>query len=96
MEITNFKSLVDFLLTNIANPLVVLVVALALVYFLAGVLKYLKPSAGDNEREEARKHLTFGIIALFVMVSVWGLVRVLKDTFQLEYDSPPSLDHYLD
>lgn len=54
--------------------------ALALVMFLVGVLKYVK--SGDNEeaREAGRGLMLFGIVALFVMTAVWGLVRILYNT----------------
>ncbi len=55
--------------------------ALALVMFLVGVVKYVK--AGDNEesREAGRGLMLFGIIALFVMVGVWGFVEILYNSF---------------
>ncbi len=52
-------------------------------------------NAGDETaRTEARNIMIWGIIALFVMVSVWGLVNVLDDTFGLDDQAlnPPSLD----
>jgi hypothetical protein len=56
-------------------------VGLALVLFIAGVLKFV--SAGDNEekRQGGRQMMLFGIIALFVMLSVWGFVNILSNTF---------------
>jgi hypothetical protein len=53
---------------------------LALVMFLVGIIKYVK--GGDNEeaREAGRGLMLFGIIALFVMVAVWGLVKILFAT----------------
>ncbi|MEX0917085.1 MAG: hypothetical protein WDZ90_00970 [Candidatus Paceibacterota bacterium] len=68
-------------LINTATPIVV---ALALLYFLWGVGKYVF-SAGDGERQkEGQNIMVWGIIALTVMVSVWGLVQVLADTFDVE------------
>lgn len=54
--------------------------ALALILFLVGIVKYVK--GGDNEeaREAGRGLMLFGIIALFVMTAVWGLVRILYTT----------------
>lgn len=55
-------------------------VGLALVLFLAGIVKYV--ASGDNEekRDAGKGLMLFGIIALFVMIGVWGLVKILYDT----------------
>jgi hypothetical protein len=53
-------------------------IALALVLFLWGVLRYLFSKDGPSKKE-ARDFMMWGIVALFVMVSVWGLVKVLQD-----------------
>lgn len=58
-----------------------IVVALALVYFFYGLAKYIL-SAGDEEKKgEGRNIMIWGIIALFVIISVWGLTKVIINTF---------------
>src|SRR3989344_747112 len=51
---------------------------LAGVVFIVGVVKYVR--AGDNEekRGQGRDLMWFGIIALFVMITVWGFVNILS------------------
>ena len=85
----NFSSLVNKFISGVLTPLIYLFVAGGVVYFLAGVLKYMRKASDEKEREEGRKMMLYGIIALFVMVSVWGLVRVLQGTFVLD-NSPDS------
>ena len=85
----SFGSLVNTFISGVLNPLVYLFVGAGVVYFLAGVLKYMRKASDDKEHEEGRKMMLYGIIALFVMVSVWGLVRVLQGTFVLD-NSPDS------
>jgi len=68
-------------LVGIMNQLVYVIIGAALVMFLYGILKLSfidgqKPEA----REQARKFMFWGIVSLFVMVSVWGLVRILQFT----------------
>ncbi|HEY4524405.1 MAG TPA: pilin [Candidatus Paceibacterota bacterium] len=86
--INDFESLIKTIVENIFNPLVGLILTLALVYFLWGIVKYLQSVGDETKRQEGIKMMTYGIIALFVMVSVWGLVNVLKKTFPLDYDTP--------
>lgn len=77
----SFEGILNWVI-SIMNKLVYVIIALALVAFLYGILKLAfidgtKPEA----REQARKFMFWGIISLFVMVSTWGLVRVLQYTF---------------
>ncbi len=68
-------------LVGIMNQLVYVIIGAALVAFLYGILKLSfidgqKPEA----REQARKFMFWGIVSLFVMMSVWGLVNIFKFT----------------
>jgi hypothetical protein len=65
-----------------------LVLALAVVYFLWGVLQYVI-SDDATKREDAIKTITYGIIILFVMVSMWSLVFLIGSTFNLGSNQVP-------
>lgn len=69
---------------SIAQGLMGLIIALAVLLFLVGVLRYV--AAGDNEdaRKKGRDLIIYGVIGLAVMVSVWGLVSMILLTFGLE------------
>ncbi len=54
---------------------------LALLYFFYGLAKFILNAGDEEKRAEGRSIMIWGIIALFVMVSVWGLVRILSQTF---------------
>ena len=91
---TDFSSAVHLIVSNVLNPLVGLIMAAALVYFFIGVVKYIQKGGDDKEREVGRKMMVYGIIALSVMVSVWGLVNVLQNTFSLNPDVPIPPTHF--
>ena len=80
---TDFKTLINTITKNVFNPLVGILMALALIYFFVGIVKYMQSVGDETKRKEGVNMMTYGIIALFVMVSVWGLVNVLKKTFNL-------------
>jgi len=54
-----------------------ILIGLALLAFMYGILKYL---FGGGDKEEAKKVMIGGIIALFVMTSIWGLVSIVRST----------------
>lgn len=73
--------------SQIIGQLVPLVIGLAVLYFLWGVLQYVVAKDSEGQKE-ARGVMLMGIIVLFVMVSVWGLVNLLGDTLKLDTNTP--------
>lgn len=68
-------------LIGLATPIVV---ALALLYFFWGLANYIL-NQGDEKKKDQGKHIMiWGIIALFVMVSVWGIINVIQNTFNID------------
>ena len=78
----SFAKIVDNAI-GLANPFVGIIIGLAVLYFLWGVAQFVL-SAGDEKKvEEGRKTMLWGIIALFVMVAMWGLAGLVLNTFGL-------------
>jgi hypothetical protein len=61
--------------------LVPIAFALGLLFFFWGVAKYIL-SVG-SEKEQGKQIMVWGVIALFVMASVWGLVRFIQLEFNI-------------
>ncbi|HUY62760.1 MAG TPA: hypothetical protein VMV50_03160 [Candidatus Paceibacterota bacterium] len=70
--------------------------AVAFIVFLYGVAKAYIFSGGDpGEVEKGHKLILWGIIAFVVMISLWGLVNVVANTFGLAgYSAPPMPTSY--
>lgn len=78
-----FKDLImNIIIGNIITPLATLIVASAVVVFLYGVLKFIRSEG--KEKEAGKQFMVWGIVGIFVMVSVWGLVNILQGTFNLD------------
>lgn len=61
------------------NGLIGIIITMAIIVFFWGLVQYLL-----NVGEEKHKGLImmfYGLIALFVMVSVWGIIHLLQATF---------------
>lgn len=75
------SSLMDYFL-EIFDYLIPVLIGLGLLMFIYGVTKYIVvPDA--EARKEAKDVIVYGIVILFVMVSVWSLVRLLINTFEI-------------
>lgn len=68
------------------NALEGLFVALAIVVFFWGLIKYLT-SVGE-EKAAGLQTMFYGVIAIFVMVSIWGIIRLLQSTFSVTSTTP--------
>jgi uncharacterized membrane protein YidH (DUF202 family) len=63
--------------TNILNPLIALMFGLAVLYFIYGVLQYIWNPDNEDARETGRRSMIWGIIGMFIMVSVFGIMRLI-------------------
>jgi hypothetical protein len=65
---------------NLVDLALPIVVGVALLGFFWGLAKFIFAAGDEEKRKEARSIMIYGVIALFVMVSVWGLVGFLGQT----------------
>jgi len=86
---TSISSFDDILLfvSRIINSLIPIIISLAVLVFIWGVFRYIVASA-EEDKTKGRNLMIWGIVGIFVMVSVWGLVNVLRNTFNLDSSRP--------
>lgn len=77
---TSAESLITKLASAL-NLLLPIVFALAVLVFFWGLVVYIFNAANEEKKAEGRRLMIWGIIALFVMFSVYGILRVLQATF---------------
>ncbi len=74
---------------DIFDVIIPILITLALIYFLWGVARYVMAQGDESAQSEARAMMIHGVIALFVIISVWGLVAVLNATFGIQAGGGP-------
>jgi hypothetical protein len=77
---------------NLINGVLVpTLMAVAFIVFLYGVYKYFILGADDEKsRTEGRQFALWGIIGFVVILSVWGLVAIVRNTLNLTGDNTPT------
>jgi heme A synthase len=70
-------SLISKIQDQILNPLIGLMFAIAFVVFIYGVIEYVMGAANEDKREAGKKHIAWGIVGLFIMVAVFGIMNVI-------------------
>jgi hypothetical protein len=70
----------DFIiaLIGLVNSASKVLVAVALLAFFIGIIRFMASADSEKIREQARNTILWGIISLFVMLSVWAIVAVLQ------------------
>lgn len=66
---------------TIVNPAIALLFGLATVVFLWGLVQYVINADDQEARSTGQKHMIYGIIGMVVMVSVFGIITLILDTF---------------
>ena len=82
-EITSIAEVFHLFGCILSVAVLPLLVTVAIVIFIIGIIKYISKADEAKEREEGRNFMIYGIVALFVMVSIWGLVGIIQGTFGL-------------
>ena len=82
-DLGNIQGLLESVgsLVEIALPIVV---GIALLGFFWGLVKFIFAQGNEESKADAKKIMLWGIIALFVMVSVWGPVRFIGTALDIE------------
>jgi hypothetical protein len=66
---------------GLATKVIPLIMVFATVVFLWGVLKILTAGGEEESLSEGKSYVMYGLIGLFIMSAVWGLVGIIGDTF---------------
>jgi hypothetical protein len=68
-------------LGSVVNGLTFIAMSAVLLLFFWGVAKYITAGADEEKRAAARSLMIYGVIGVFVVFSIWGLVALLGSIF---------------
>ncbi len=71
----------DTIIRLLNTYVIPILIGVGLVWFLYGVIKYITAQGNEEQKGSGRGIMINGIIALVVMVGVWGLVNIIGNTF---------------
>ena len=77
---TNLFDVTDTIgaLINTATTILVSIAVLILIY---GIISYVIAGGDEEKQTKARSTIIYGVIGLFVIIAMWGLANILKNTF---------------
>lgn len=68
---------------TILNAIIPLFIGVSVVFFFWNIVKFVAGGADEATREESKKMMIWSLIAIVVMVSIWGLVGWLQSALGL-------------
>ncbi len=81
---------------TLMDKVIPVLITAALLFFIYGVVRYLMATDPD-EKGNFKKFIVKGIIGLFLILSIWGIVGVIQRTFgvgnaQITSENVPSVE----
>ncbi len=70
---------------KLVSQLVPFLIGLAMVTFFYGIVMFLwKGKEGGETLEKAKHFMIYSLVAIFVMVSIWGIVALMQNTLMID------------
>lgn len=74
------NSIVPKIVANIVLPLVQLLFAFTFLVFVWGLIGFFMGGDDTTKKEEGKQHILWGVIGIAIMVSVYGIIRLVAAT----------------
>ncbi len=74
------EQILSNVITEIFSPLYQAVVGVAILYFLYGVAKYVLDLNNPEKQTFGKSHLLWGMVGLFIILSVGGILSALNES----------------
>lgn len=84
-NLSNVSRLVESI-RNVIDILIPLVAAIALLAFFWGLVKVILNAGNEEEKGKGKHIMIWGVVALFIIVSVWGLVKFIGEAIGVRPD----------
>ncbi len=65
----------------IVNPIIMLAFAVAMVVFFWGLFQFIATETSDAKRDEGKKKILYGLLGIFIMLTVKGIIKLVLTTF---------------
>ena len=72
----------------IIDPAILIIFSLGFFMFIWGLIEFLWKLGEGGDNDEGKQHMLWGIVGMFIMVSVYGIIALLDNTFGLDIANP--------
>lgn|SRR3989338_4903009 len=91
------EQLLKNFVSYIINPAILVIFAAGFFLFVWGLVQFIMNLDKGGEHEEGKKHMLWGIVGMFIMASVYGIIALLDNTFDLDaFSGTPDMSRLQD
>lgn len=62
--------------TFLSSTIMPILVSLAVLFFIGNLIYFISQSGNEVEREKFKSYMINSLIALFILISIWGIVGI--------------------
>ena len=74
--------------TYIIDPALLVIFALGFLLFVYGLVEFLWKINGEGDTAEGKRHMVWGLVGMLIMISVYGILDIIDNTFGLNFSNP--------
>ena len=83
--------------TYLINPAILVIFTAGFFLFVWGLVQFIMNLEKGSENQEGKQHMLWGVVGMFVMASVYGLIALLDATFDLgAFSGTPDMSRWQD
>jgi len=68
---------------HVLNPIIIFLFTVAVLVFVVGIVRFIASAGDEAGRERGKRSMMWGIVGLFIMISVYGIIRLILATFEI-------------
>lgn len=72
----------------IISPTILIIFSAGFFLFVWGLVEFLRNLNAGGDNKEGKQHMVWGLVGMLVMVSVYGIISLIDNTFSLNILNP--------
>ncbi|MEK9177937.1 MAG: hypothetical protein AAB777_02330 [Patescibacteria group bacterium] len=77
-----FGKVLDPIISNIVYPVIWVLFAFGIFVFAFGIVEMIIKGDNADARKQGQKHMLAGVFGMFIMISAWGIIRLIASTIK--------------
>ena len=69
------------MITGVLDGIVLFLMTLSVLAFIWGAVRFIYSAGDERTRAQGKQTMVWGVLALFSMAGIWGIVAIIKQTF---------------
>jgi ABC-type phosphate transport system permease subunit len=87
-QTTNVDSLITKFGIYIVDPILLVIFAAGFFMFMWGLFQFMVNVSRGEDTADGKRHMIYGTLGMLIMVSVYGIIAFLDNTFGLNVSNP--------